>query len=129
MNIISQGYYKEMPHGEPTNPSIMDFIGKEDKSLIDNICSYLESGVPLATTPGVVDDIINPDRGVIGTPTALTDGTWVWPGDLSYYVKTYKLKLSDEFIQTMKDNNWKIPITLEDIDLDSLTIDGISPFN
>lgn len=129
MNIISQGYYKEMPHGEPTNPSIMDFVGKEDKSIIDKICSYLESGVVLATTPGVVNDVINPDKGAIGTPTALTDGIWVWPGDLSYYVKNYKLKLSDEFIQTMKENNWKVPITLDDINLDSLTIDGTSPFN
>ncbi len=124
MNLTTQGYYKEMPHGEPTNPSIKEFIGKEDVSMVDKIYSYLTSGVPLAATPGIVNDVINPDKGIAGSPSAFTDGTWIWPGDLAYYVKNYRLKLSDEFIKTMVDNDWSIPIKLEDIDFDSLTIDG-----
>lgn len=34
MNIISVGYYKEMPHGKIDSPSIKDVVGKEQKELI-----------------------------------------------------------------------------------------------
>lgn len=124
MNIKSQGYFKEMPHGTSTCPSIKDYIGKEDLSMVEKICTYLTSGIAIAVTPGIVNDVIDPDKGVAGTPSALTDGTWVWPGDLAYYVKNYRLKLPDEFVKTMQDSNWEITITLEDIDFDTLTIDN-----
>lgn len=124
MNIKSQGYFKEMPHGTSTCPSIKDYIGKEDITMVEKICTYLTSGIAIAVTPGIVNDVINPDKGVAGTPSALTDGTWVWPGDLAYYVKNYRLKLPDEFVKTMQDSNWEITLTLEDIDFDTLTIDN-----
>lgn len=129
MNITSQGYYKEMPHGNPEGPSIKDFIGKEDRSLIDKICAYLQAGIPLAVTPGVVEDVICPQKGIAGSPSSFTDGTWVWPGDLSYYVKNYQLKLPDEFIHSMIEHDWAIPITPEEIDLDNLKIDGKAIFD
>ena len=40
MNIKSQGYFKEMPHGNSTGPSIKDYIGKEERNKIDKICAY-----------------------------------------------------------------------------------------
>lgn len=129
MNIISIGYYSEMPDSKTTDPSIKDFIGKEDVALVDKICKYLTSGVTLAVSPGIATDIINPEKGSIGTLATLTDGTWMWPGDLAYYVQNYKLKLPEEFVQTMERNNWIIPVKEEDIDIDSLTIDGVSPFD
>ena len=43
-------------------------------------------------------------------------------------MKNYNLKLPDEFIETMKNNNWKVPVTLEDLDADSLEIDGIKVY-
>ena len=118
-----------MPHGEPTNPSIKEYIGKGNTSMTDKICSYLASGVPLAATPGVVNDVINPAKGIAGSPSSFTDGTWIWPGDLAYYVKNYRLKLSDEFFKTMSDNDWKIPIKLEDINFDTLTINDKPVFD
>ncbi|MCQ2467915.1 MAG: hypothetical protein MJ108_06020 [Saccharofermentans sp.] len=128
MDIISVGYYKEMPHGKIDSPSIKDVVGKEQKELIEKICDYLASGVTLVTSPGVANDVINPDRGEIGTLSAMTDGTWLWPGDLAYYVKNYKLKLPEAFLKTMEANEWSSKLKLEDIDFDSLTIDGMSPF-
>ena len=129
MDIRSIGYFSEMPHGKLTNPSIKECVGKGNKDLINQICKYLESGVTLVTSPGVASDVINPERGEIGTLSALTDGTWLWPGDLAYYVRNYSIELPDEFIQSMVNNNWSVPIKIEDIDIETLTIDGGSPFD
>lgn len=124
MNIIRQGYFSEMPHGNESDPSIKDYIGKADPELIDKIVNYLENGVGIIICAGSVDDVINPEKGSAGIPSVLTDGIWFWPGDLAYYVKNYKVALADDFITTMKQNGWKNPVTYEDLDFDNLSVDG-----
>lgn len=124
MNIIRQGYFKEMPHGTDTDPSIMDFIGKADPTLIERIIKYLDTGIGIIICAGSVDDIIDPKKGVAGVPSVFTDGKWFWPGDLAYYVKNYKVALSDKFIATMKQNKWKNPITYDELNFEDLSMDG-----
>ena len=108
MTLRRQGFYKEMPHGDESDPSIYEFIYKNEKSEIDNICKYLKEGSVLVSCGGITQDVINPKNGSAGCPDMLTDGIWLWPGDLAYYVRQYYLKLDDEFIQTMRDNHWHI---------------------
>ena len=128
MNVKTVGYYKEMPHGGNSKDSIFDIIKKGDRKLIDKICRYLESGIEFIVSPCIVDDVINPERGTAGVTSTYTDGTWFWPGDLEYYVRNYNLKLPDDFITTMRNNNWKVPVTLDDLDYDEIEVDGIKIF-
>jgi len=124
MNIKKQGYFKEMPHGEETDPSIEDFIGKADSELIDKIVNYLGNGVRIIICAGTVEDVMNPEKGSAGVPSVLTDGTWYWPGDLAYYVKNYRVGLNEAFIATMEQNDWKVPVTYDDMDFDNLSLNG-----
>jgi hypothetical protein len=124
MNIKRQGYFREMPHGDEADPSIKDFVGKADSRLIDKIVNYLENGVGIIICAGSVDDVINPGKGSAGVPSVLTDGTWFWPGDLAYYVKNYKVALADDFVTTMEQNDWKNPVTYDELDFDNLSVDG-----
>jgi len=121
MVLRRQGYYKEMPHGEETDPSIMDYINK-NKENINLICEYLKNGYVLAACGAVVNDVICPENGVIGTPDDVTDGKWIWPADLAYYVQNYNLKLEDEFINYMIEKSWSIP---KDIVIDEDEIEVI----
>ncbi len=123
MNLISVGFYKEMPHNGGTQISIKDYIGKQVE-YIDEICNYLSMNEAFIVSPGVVQDVINPEKGNSGTPSLYTDGKWVWSGDLAYYVKNYKLKLLDEFIDTMKGNSWINDFDISSIDFDTLKLDG-----
>lgn len=106
--LIRQGFYCEMPHAESTDPSIKDYIGKaqygEDKT---KILQYLQSGSIIVYCCGTCDDVINPENGIAGVPSFFTDGKWVWPGDLIYYVDRYNLLLPSEFVEDMKNNNWE----------------------
>ena len=125
MQVNSVGFYKEMSDVKGDAESIHSYVNKGRKEEIENICNYLDSGIAIVVVPGISKDIINPERGSAGTSSKYTDGVWIWRGDLSYYVRRYNLKLPENFIKTMKNNKWKVPITIEDLDSDSLEIDGI----
>lgn len=120
MILKRQGYYKEMPHGDSSDPSIMNSI-KGNVPEKDNICNYLTNGQILAACGRVVYDVIEPEKGIIGAPDDMTDGVYLWPADLSYYVEEYDLRLSDEFIKHMKENNWKVPENMA-IDFDDIEV-------
>ena len=125
MELMRQGYFREMPHGDENDPSIVSFINKADKDEIENICAYLESGVPLVTCCGVSTDVIKPENGIAGTPTMYTDGKWVWPGDLSYYVRNYLLAFDPAFIADMRMKGWQVDLQESDLDVQNITIDGV----
>lgn len=126
MNLTSVGYFKEMFDGSPSDPSIKDYVNKGTSSLIDKICAYLDNGVPLIVSPGTALDVIDEAKGVAGSPSILTDGKWAWSGVLSYYVKNYNIQLNDEFIETMIENGWKIPVCEKEFDYSSILLDGMS---
>ena len=114
MVLKKVGSYKELSYGDTNDPSIFDAIGFEISNKKE-ICDYLKKGFVLAACAGTVSDVINPEKGIIGPPDCLTDGTWTWYADLAYYVAEYDLKLDDAFLEHMKSNLWQVP---EDIDMD-----------
>ena len=124
MDLTSVGYFREMLDGSPSDPSIRDYINKGAHNSIERICAYLDSGLPLIVTPGVTVDIIDENKGIAGSPSVLTDGKWAWSGVLSYYVRNYNLKLDNAFIETMKANDWAIPIREDELDYSSFLLDG-----
>ena len=120
MILYRKGYYKEMPHAEKTDPSMLDYIGKKiaDKK---KICEYLQNGIVLAACGRVSVDVLHPEKGIAGPLDEMTDGKWMWPGDLAYYVANYDLKLDEEFVNYMEANDWTVPNDLE-IDEDDLEV-------
>ena len=128
MKLKSVGFFKEMDHGIDTEGTIMDYIDKGNKSEDVDIYKYLESGIEIIVVPETCYDVIDREKGISGVSSEYTDGIWIWPGDLAYYVKNYNLKLPDDFITTMKNNNWLVSLTVDEIDCDDLEIDGIKVF-
>ena len=130
MNLIKKGFFREMPHAYADDPSVSESVGNlEYITEKDKICEYLDNGIVLAACCGTVDDIINPNNGVAGCPDLLTDGNFVWPGDYSYYIKNYNVSVDEDFFSFMQDNNWKINFDSEQIDFESITIDGEKAFS
>ena len=123
MDLTSVGFFKEMPHGGDSKLSIMDYVNKA-KGDVDKIVGYLNDGIALIISPGLVNDVIDISKGPAGTPTVYTDGKWIWPGDLAYYVKNYNLELPQDFLDYMVERNWTIDFSLDDMDFDSVMIDG-----
>ena len=123
MILMRTGYYCEMHHGEADDPSIFE-AKKADYSeeSLRKILGYLRNGIVIAAASDYSQDVINYENGIAGCPDALTDGKWLWPGDLQYYVKNYSIALDPDFINTMINNNWQTPISEDEIDYDNLEV-------
>ena len=124
MKLVRQGFYKEMAVGKTTDPSIMRGLNKAKPEEAELVSSYLDSGIVLITCCGTSIDIIKPENGIAGVPSVLTDGKWVWPGDLSYYVKNYQLALDPEFVSYMRKQDWRVSLKREELNLSSIEMDG-----
>jgi hypothetical protein len=119
--LIKLGFFRELDHGESNGPSLEDCRAE---TLDDNeaqIVRYLESGHMHTIASGIVADVLSDDGDVeIGPPHILTDGTYVWPADLSYYVRNYHVRLPKHFVLHAQRNNFQIP---GNVDIDSLKLE------
>ena len=106
--LIRVGFFREMPHGEPTDPSLADARADAPAPHQDAVVGYLEAGHLYIATPSPTKDVID-RRTLIGPPHYLTDGRHVWPGDVAHYVRTYNVRLSDEFVDHVVASGGKVP--------------------
>ncbi len=112
MMLKRVGFYRELRHGDSKGETIHNQL---DDDLGDNkelVIKYLSGGNILAAS-GVVGDFFNPTIKVGGL-RILTDGVWVWPSDLSYYLQNYSTKLPQDFLLHVESNNWEIPLLSEE---------------
>jgi len=96
-------------------PSLRDNIHAEAQEHEDEIARYLEIAPSYSGMGTIVGDVLNPNAQVILFPGRRTDGVFVWPAELSYYVRRYHLRVPDLLVERMASLNWQPP-TEEDID-------------
>jgi hypothetical protein len=121
-------------------PSIRSLVSAQAHLEESNVLQYLQQGVfgCFYPDPRLAHDAIAPGTlvarqlpsevlGSSGVSAAiepsgvLTDGAWLWPSVLSYYVAKYHLVLSPEFIEHARAKNWTIKepeVRLEDLSFD-----------
>jgi hypothetical protein len=82
------------------------------------IASYLESRLIFIAWGGFSYCRFECDvaRGAVGPPgtCCLTDGEWLWPEGLVHYIEKHHVMLPEEFIATMKRNDWRVEDLLEE---------------
>jgi len=115
-------------------PSLRDYAsdspGLEEQSLL----AYLGQGVVcgIYSDPGLLFDVLHPGRRIeplllqqgeqqrtIHPNVILTDGDWLWPGALLYYLEQYHLRLPEDFLRHARQRTWRIDpgaISLADAD-------------
>lgn len=109
MKLTSVGFFKELPYGDESGSSLVDSVSKFSETEYAEALSYLKSGVPFVVAPGLSRDRLSGKQEIIGSLSLLTDGMYVWPSDLAYYIEKYRVELLVDFFRYMKHNNWKIP--------------------
>jgi hypothetical protein len=89
-----------------------------------SILAYLRSGVRVGMELGYSYCRFKdgPPDSQMGCST-MTDGVWEWPEGLAIYVERYHVRLPDEFIRHMEENNFSIPVGLNANSLNNVPVD------
>jgi len=67
-----------------------------DSAELVSLCSYVENGAILIASPGVRRSIVDA-REIAGSTSIRTDGFWIWPDTLSYYLRKARPPLPTDF--------------------------------
>jgi hypothetical protein len=106
------GFFREMPHGDAADPSLADARRPTPSPHEDRIAAYLDAGHVYLASPGTTQDVFDPETQ-IGPPHQLTDGRFLWPGDLAHYVRTYHVRLDGSLLAHMLANGWAVSAGVE----------------
>jgi len=86
----------------------------KDIEIEPEIIGYIKDGYIQSAAPHICYDKLSDTKQSLGTHVILTDGDWIWPKYLSYYVEKYKVKIDNDFLQHIRIKNYQMPST-EDI--------------
>ncbi|MCM2412808.1 hypothetical protein [Streptomyces sp. RKAG290] len=71
---------------------------------------YMSSCREIYTTMGADLDVISNDEEFVdGAGSIITDGTWVWPLELQYYIRRYHVELPEDFLVAVRAANYTPP--------------------
>jgi hypothetical protein len=111
VNIVRIGFTNNHILADKLDKKLMEpLVNQQSHEDEDKIIKYLKAGYicsPIGAN--IVSDSID---GIYldfrdGENMARTDGSWVWRDDLAYYVKHYHISLPEEFVEFMKEREYK----------------------
>ncbi len=119
MTLRRVGFFRELHPDDPGLPSVHAAIRDEGHPDEGRIVAYLEAGVCVAACGGVQFDVVEPSSGHVTSPDMVSDGDWLWPGELAYYVSRYHVALPAEFTNSLRRKAWQTQ-TLSDDEVNAL---------
>jgi hypothetical protein len=96
---------------EPTSsdewPPVDDRRPRLDEAEAAKVVGFLESGsIVLRRTKRIADPLSNSDALVV--PMSIwTDGEWIWPDALTYFVKTHRIAPADDFMRYLGNRDFE----------------------
>ncbi|MFD0598237.1 hypothetical protein ACFQZ4_43145 [Catellatospora coxensis] len=73
------------PYFDLFHPRVADDADRE------RTLAYLDAGTPLLATSSLLADVVAPERGEVVPMTFRTDGRWIWPDAVAYYLAQHRL--------------------------------------
>ncbi|SDT56503.1 hypothetical protein [Actinoplanes derwentensis] len=75
------------------------------------VAAYLDAGSPVLATTSRMTDVVEPGRGQVVPATYRTDGRWLWPESVAYYLREYGLAPQPEFTGHIRSCGRLLPVT------------------
>ena len=75
----------------------------------ERILDYLRSGFAFLSYGGWSTCRFGCAAGESNGCSDFTDGEWDWPEGLAHYVQCHDVMLPEEFVETMRANDWRVP--------------------
>lgn len=105
------GFFLELhrsPGGTP-GVSMQSVTGKFDGDP-GRAVQYLRAASIFGISGSQFGDILDESVGKIDTLAIMTDGDWIWPSDLAYYVEKYRVGVPQEFIDLINSRDGSPPL-------------------
>lgn len=117
--LIKVGFFWELDSG--LGPSLAENRADTAHPDEERIAAYLDAGLLLERSSEIANDWFADVPDVeVGPAHVLTDGTYAWRADLSYYVRRYHVRVPEHFVLHLRRNEFRIP---PDVDLASLKLE------
>ncbi|HZN68414.1 MAG TPA: hypothetical protein VFB66_24225 [Tepidisphaeraceae bacterium] len=94
-------------------PGLADAAADSPQEHEEQIAAYLERAPNYSAMGKVVFDALGPTCDKILFPATNTDGLYLWPAELAYYVRKYHVRLPQHFLDRMRSFNWTPPCESE----------------
>ncbi|WP_329411495.1 hypothetical protein OG802_17135 [Streptomyces sp. NBC_00704] len=109
--IEQAGFYRELggADGGAAAPSLRDAARSTGERDEERLLAYLEASHEIYTVMGAERDVIADDVWITGAGSLITDGTYVWPTELAYYVRRHHVALLPEFAAHIRARNYVSP--------------------
>ena len=119
--LIKIGFFRDLDHGDISDFALEDRTADAAAPDEERLANYLASGHLYRESTETARDMLadDPDDAPIGPAHLLTDGRYVWPADLAYYVRRYHVRLPPAFVIHVRKNDFRSP---SQIDVDHLTM-------
>ncbi|WP_340559008.1 hypothetical protein [Streptomyces sp. GSL17-111] len=110
------GLYKEFwsEKAGVSERSVREDVRGAPSAEAEKVHAYLRDGYVLLATMGATQDVLGSDESILGGDSLYTDGTWVWRGDLRFYVRRYHLALPEEFLDSVRESAYVVPPVPDD---------------
>jgi len=112
------GWFSDLPHGRRGAARLRDSRDELTEQEANLAANYLDNGTCIAETTGaILHDELDPERPVIGPFRTLTDGIYIWPSDLPYYVRQYHVAVPAELLSAARHG---LPPALSESEVDDV---------
>ncbi len=118
MRLKEVGFFAELGEGSKPGPSLRESVRDRREKDERKLIAYLKKGVFLFACPELGRDVLDESARLTLIPHILTDGVWVWRGDLRYYVKKYHVELPEDFLFHVRSRLYTPP-KKKDLNLDA----------
>jgi|SRR5215469_7062603 len=95
--------------GSQSLPSLRDVASAQPQENEEDIARYLETAPAYSGLGKIVGDALDPSANAVLFPGRRTDGLYIWPSELAYYVRKYHIRLPQDLIERMASLNWRPP--------------------
>ena len=100
--------------------SILDNVAESALPDVEQVVAYLKGGHVLIDFMDISDDVFDKSRQILGGPSTLTDGDWIWRDDFAYYVARHNVAVPPDFLDLIRQRHYVVP------DLDEPTLDRLA---
>jgi hypothetical protein len=113
------GFFREL---DPRGPDdvyvelLRAAVGDEPNYPTEDVAAYLDAGFPLFDVIEGTPDPLAPGQYVLGGPSLVSDGLWVWRLDLAHYVRRHGVRLPESLTSRMADAGYRVaPVPADEL--------------